>query len=198
MFRQATGRLSTYIKTSAAMLAIVTLVYGACDATAAPRRTAADNEMSREVKSLGVDNRNDFQVVRRLARTPDEAVPLLIAELHPVRETRIPAGENPPDSEHVLWCIRALRYICDGKDFCAKTRHTFSDAPQEKNRKYWLYFRHHACVSFFAMWPSRGTTYIAPQDAQNQIIVKWREWLKEHPYHECIPLRNASPEQWLW
>ena len=198
MFRQATGPLSTFIRTSAAMLAIVTLLCGACNATAGPRRTAPDNEMSREVKSLGVDSRNNFQIVRRLARRPYEAVPLLIAELHPVTETRIRADENPPDSEHVLWCIRALRYICSGKDFCAKTHYTFSGAPQEKNRKYWLYFRHHTCVSFFAMWPSRGTTYIAPQDAQNQIIVKWRAWLRENPHHKYVPLRGARPEQWLW
>jgi len=49
------------------------------------------------------------------------------------------------------------------------------------------------------MWPSRGTEYVAPQDAQNEIILKWRDWFKDQgASFDYKPLLNPKPEEWLW
>jgi hypothetical protein len=152
---------------------------------------------SEEIGQLGRGN-DDRQIVATLAKTPRLAVQLLIDELRPVNETRILASERKPEVEHVLWSIRALRYLTGGKDFCGGTRHEFDKSEFERSRKYWLYSRHRTCVSFFAMWPSRGTEYVAPQDAQNEIIAKWRDWFKgQGASFEYKPLLNPKPEEWL-
>jgi hypothetical protein len=135
-----------------------------------------------EIRQLGTGY-DDQQIVAALAKTSRLSVKLLIDGLHSVNATRILASEKKPEAEHVLWTIRALRYLTGGKDFCSGTRHEFDKSEFERNRKYWLYSRHRTCVSFFAMWPSRGTEYVAPQDAQNQIIAKWRNWFKGQAHH---------------
>jgi hypothetical protein len=107
--------------------------------------------VSEEIGQLGTGY-DDRQIVATLAKTPRLSVQLLIDELHSVNETRILASDKKPGAEHVLWSIRALRYLTGGKDFCGGTRHEFGKSDFERNRKYWLYFRHRTCVSFFAMW----------------------------------------------
>jgi hypothetical protein len=154
--------------------------------------------VSRDVKSLG-RGQDDLKIVETLAKTPTISTELLIGELHPIPEARILNGQKEPEAEHVLWCIRALRYITGGKDFCARTGHKFGSSDEEQNRKYWIYFRHETCASFFAMWPSRASEYIAPEDAQVSIIQQWKDWLaKEGASFDYKPMRNPKPEDWLW
>jgi hypothetical protein len=163
-----------------------------------PLLAQESTSVSGEIRQLGRGN-DDRQIVGTLAKAPRLAVQLLIDELRPVNETRILASEKRPEAEHVLWSIRALRYLTGGKDFCGQTRHEFDKSEFERNRKYWLYSRHRTCVSFFAMWPSRGTEYVAPQDAQNEIILKWRDWFKDQgASFDYKPLLNPKPEEWLW
>jgi predicted transcriptional regulator len=47
---------------------------------------------------------------------------------------------------------------------------------------------------------SRAITYLAPVDAQKEIIAGWKEWLQEIEKGEKLrPLGpEAPPEQWLW
>ena len=151
-----------------------------------------------EIRRLGTGH-NDAQIVESLAKTPRLSVRYLIDELHPVDETRILAPGKHSEAEHVLWSIRALRYLTHGKDFCGKTDHEFGSSEIERNRKYWLYLRHQNCVSFFAMWPSRGTEYVAPSDAQKQIIEQWKNWFRDQgASFDYQPLHNPKPEEWLW
>jgi hypothetical protein len=154
--------------------------------------------VSKEVQNLGRGPDN-LKTVETLAKTPQLSTKLLIGELHTIRESRILNGEERPDAEHVLWCLRALRYVTGGKDFCAKTSHKFGNSEEERNRKYWIFFRHKTCASFFAMWPSRSSEYIAPEDAQTSIISKWKEWFaKEGAEFDYKPMQNPKPEDWLW
>jgi hypothetical protein len=153
---------------------------------------------SREVHDLG-RGQDNVKIVETLAKTPHLSTKLLISELHPIHESRILNGEDKPDVEHVLWCIRSLRYVTGGKDFCAKTKHKFGSSEEERNRKYWIYFRHQTCASFFAMWPSRGSEYIAPEDTQKEIIDKWKDWFaKDGDSFDYKPMHNPKPEEWLW
>ncbi len=154
--------------------------------------------VSKEVQSLGRGQDNS-RTVESLAQTPQLSTKLLIGELRPIRESRILNGQEKPDAEHVLWCVRALRYVTGGKDFCAKTSHTFGSSEEERNRKYWIFSRYKTCASFFAMWPSRSSEYIAPEDTQISIIGKWKDWFeKEGSEFNYKRLQNPRPEDWLW
>ena len=201
-FRPAIGRISIFTTSSAAGLVILALILSPCfsaNAQAGRKSRQTDAaQISRLVGSLGADHDN-LKIVAQLANAPELAISPLIQQLHPIYGDRILASQKRPDAEHVLWCIRALRYLCGGQDFCAQTKHVFGNSELERNRKYWLYDRHHTCVSFFAMWPSRGSVYIAPADAQQEIIHKWAAWLKQNSTSlHCTPLQNPQPDQWLW
>jgi hypothetical protein len=151
-----------------------------------------------DIKQLGRGGDN-LAIVRTLAKDPRVATRLLINALHPIDATEIPSGENSSDAEHVLWSIRALRYVTGGKDFCAKTDQRFGKSQEEQQRQYWIFFRYKTCASFFAMWPSRGTEYIAPRSVQEQIIKEWKDWYKsEGESFDYKPMQNPKPEQWLW
>lgn len=157
-----------------------------------------DAAVSAKVKQLGMGG-DDIQIVKSLSATPQISVRLLVVELHTVKESHELAGANDKPVEHVLWSIRALRYVTGGMDFCGKTSYRFGTSELEKNRKYWLYFKNKSCVPFFAMWPSRGSEYIAPPDAQQDVIDQWRQWLvREGETHQYAPLKDPKPEAWLW
>ena len=157
-----------------------------------------DTSVSAKVTQLGMGG-DDVRIVKSLSATPQLSVQLLIKELHTVNESRELAGANDKRVEHVLWCIRALRYVTGGLDFCGKTSHQFGTSELEKNRRYWLYFKNKSCVPFFAMRPSRGSEYIAPQDAQEDIIDQWERWLaREGKPYQYVPLKDPKPEAWLW
>jgi hypothetical protein len=162
---------------------------------ALPQNTSA---LSSEVRNLG-QGQDDFKIVESLAKTPRITTELLIRELHLIHESRILNGQEKPEAEHVLWCIRALRYVTGGKDFCAKTNHKYGNSEEEQNRKYWVYFRYKNCASFFAIWPSRASEYIAPEDAQISIIQQWKNWFaNEGADFDYKPMQNPKPEDWLW
>jgi hypothetical protein len=83
-------------------------------------------------------------------------------------------------------------------DFCAPTGHEFGKSGQGAYRGYWLHFANKNCVTFFAVWPSRGQFFIAPVDAQQKIIEAWQQWYaKEGKDFNYEPLTNPQPSQWL-
>jgi hypothetical protein len=182
-----------WIYTASKKLLIVSIATAFCFASAQCVSCQEIPVLSTELKRLGHGG-DDLGIIKELARTPQASVPLLIDGLHPIHEARILNGQENPDAEHVLWSIRALRNLTGGKDFCGKTSHQFGGSEQERNRKYWIYFRHKTCVSFFAMWPSRGSVYIAPEDAQKEIIQKWKDWIKKDGSRLAYqPLRDPKP-----
>lgn len=196
MYREEIRLLST---STAGKLAWALIIASLAVLASGPRPASAHEAtgVAAEVKQLGWATDN-VQIVKALARKPELSAKLLIQELHPVEDKRILASENRPATEHVLWCIRALRFLTGGKDFCGNTNHKFGKSQAERDRKYWLYFRHKSCLSFFAMWPSRGSEYIAPKDAQEQIINKWRRWFARKGSFKYKPLQNPTPDKWLW
>jgi hypothetical protein len=196
MYLKGVKRMWTSITSRHLMIVVMTAVV--CLATARCAICQDASGLSDEIKKLG-RGWDDFKIVEELAKTPQISTRLLVSELHPISETRILNGQEDQDAEHVLWCIRALRYLTGGKEFCAKTDHRFGSSEEEQRRKYWIYFHHKTCASFFAMWPSRGSEYIAPEDAQKVIIEKWRDWFaKEGDSFDYKPLHDPKPEDWLW
>lgn len=160
--------------------------------------SASQESIEDTVAGLGT-RANNVDAVVSLASMPARAAGILVKELHTVPETKLLAGEIRPGTEHVLWCLRALRFLTGGKDFCAASQHSFGRTESERNRKYWLEFKNGACLSFFAVWPSRGSQYIAPRDAQKAIIEQWRRWYEaEGRGFDYRPLTDRAPEKWLW
>jgi hypothetical protein len=75
----------------------------------APCANSATGEIEKIVKDLG-RSENSIDKVKVLSQHSEQAIPLLIEELHPLKEARILNQETNPEAEHVLWCIRALRF----------------------------------------------------------------------------------------
>lgn len=154
---------------------------------------------ARLVARLGSNGNDDVADIKQLAIDPRDSTGLLIDALHTIPDSEGSAKADSPSMEHVLELIRALRYITGGTDFCSQTQHVFGSSEEEKNRKYWLTFRHKTCLSFFGYWMSRGRTYVAPVDAQRNIIAQWKNWYAKYgetfPYK---PLHDPAPEEWLW
>jgi hypothetical protein len=165
------------------------------------------------VKQLGTDSFDDFKAIYCLAKTPYKSIGLLINELRPIKETYIWGYEenpvkNHPEAMHVMMCICGLRFITGGMDFQATSSYRFKKSEEER-----CYFLHNyenepkssegifkdPNLKFFAVWMSRGTRFIAPQDAQSKIIKKWREWYAEiSPNTKFQPLQNPEAFQWLF
>jgi hypothetical protein len=78
---------------------------------------------------------------------------------------------------HVIWCIRALRHLTALR-FTSLTNHEFGHSKAERDRKHFLTLNNPPEVTFFATRMSTDSEYIAPRDAQERIIEKWREWYK--------------------
>jgi hypothetical protein len=184
-------------------LVMCLLISGATDASpATPRHRIEVDEV---VKVLGSDDR-DLERIKTLAHQPVESARLLVRELHPVTGIRIPSWEPRAkwkDTLHVVWCIRALRYITGGLDFRAATAHHFGTSEIERNREWFVggeQFRKDRTVCFFGVWMSRDSTYIAPHDAQIEIIREWRAWYEQHgkTFSYVDQARDQPPEVWYF
>ena len=183
-------------KICAGILAIAVLAAVAYSGTPAGVHRAS--AMEQDVTRLGMPGNDDFADVKRLAQTPAASAAVLVKQLHVLEHPeRTITGEASSPVEHVLFSLLALRYVTGGMDFCARTKWTPGRSYEEGVRKYWLHFYRKSCVIFFADWPSRARTYIAPVDAQRAIINAWRQWCADHrnnaDYH---PLVNPPAYQW--
>lgn len=151
------------------------------------------------VARLGAPANDNVADVKVLAENPRANAGLLVAALHTIPDSEAFARADDPTMEHALWIIRALRYLTGGKNFRARTHHQFGKSEEEQNRKYWLMFDGRPDLAFFAYWMSRNRWYIAPRDAQSEIIAQWRRWYaaagKQFDYK---PLQNPSFEDWIW
>lgn len=154
--------------------------------------------LEQDVKRLGSLGNNDLADVKRLARFPAASTGLLVAQLQVVpHPERTIVGNGSPEFEHAIWSFLALRYITGSMDFCAPTKWRPGHIYEDGIRSYWLHFENKNCVTFFAVWPSRGRYYVAPLDAQRQIISAWQRWYgEEGKQFEYKPLVN--PESWQW
>jgi len=113
----------------------------------------------------------------RLIDDPASAACHLTASLHTLDVLSITPRERGEQAEAmaVVWSLRALRFLTGGKDYRAPTSHQFPASEGAREQ-----FLHRGAedgsVRFFSTWMSRDTVYIAPRDAQEAIISKWRDW----------------------
>lgn len=113
----------------------------------------------------------------------------LISELKIVNHKHV-VGRNKNNKEyqstmHMINCIRILRAIT-GQKFYAKTEYEFN-LQKEKNRIYWLHNDKKNEVPFFSTWMSRDSVFIAPVDAQKEIIEKWKQWYMKNKVNKFSP-----------
>ena len=138
---------------------------------------AADRALAAEIGVLGRDDADNQRIIDHLAGDPRDAVEQLLQQLEPVplsqlRPTDVRRHER---ASHVVWCLRAIRFLTHGKTFTAPTRYVFEE--RESARKQFLLDKGLGGeVPFFAVWMSRDVVYLAPSDAQEEIIKRWRRW----------------------
>jgi hypothetical protein len=172
---------------------------------ASPTELTRGIPIAKLVKALGSDG-EDLQRIKLLAQQPVESARLLVAELHPVTGVRILSYEPRARWEetlHVIWCLHALRYITGGLEFRARTAHDFGSGEIEERRKWFVggeQFRKDRSVRFFGVWMSRDSTYIAPRDAQIEIIRKWKASNAQHgkTFAYVDPTQDQSPDVWYF
>lgn len=102
------------------------------------------------------DHRASFAVFRD---EPAIAACYLVNELQVVPEKWIRGGDQDkhPKTMHVIWSLRALRYITGGINFKGKTKYRFNESSEiEANRKQFLRPENNE-VPFFAVWMSRDS-----------------------------------------
>jgi hypothetical protein len=161
----------------------------------------ADLDLQKIIHDLGV-SQNFAQIMKdihAIAASPRKSAKLLIEELHVIPDDAEAEKQESSTMAHVIWTFDALRYITGGKEFCSPSKHKFLATDEEINRAYWLKFAYGKCLTFFAIWPSRGRIYVAPRDSQARIIDMWRHWYKfDTKNYSFRPLVNPQPQDWLW
>ena len=195
MYRVGTGHMSIFIINNCLLMICLSNLASA-GSYAAPTPAVG---LAQVVDRLGTAGNSDASDVAMLARTPSMSTKLLIESLRTIDDSEETAKRDSPQTEHVLWLIRALRFITGGVDQCATSNHQFGSSEEEKHREYWLTFGHGNCLTFFALWPSRDRIFIAPNDAQQKIITAWKHWYATLPKdYRFKPFHNPQPEDWLW
>lgn len=127
---------------------------------------------------------HNVQALKVLGESPAVSAGYLVDELRVLQPTPTSAlsfettRDDPLKAEglHLVWCVRALRYITGGLNFRASTTYQFGH--DERERKYHLVRGSREEMPFFATWMSRDVVYLAPADVQGAIIAKWREWYR--------------------
>src|SRR5262249_6986775 len=128
-----------------------------------------------------------------------ETVQLLVEQLTTISELALPETdqEKRTDDMHVIWCIRALRYLTS-LDFRAKTAHKFGKDDEEQYRDQFLHKKDDKEATFFGVWMSREYTFVAPVDAQRKIIKKWKKWLKNEATRFNFPPPDDDWDKWYF
>lgn len=152
---------------------------------------AADENIINIVKSLGInDSTTVYDKLELLRKYPDLSIDLLIKELHMIKVSKIvpEVYKKYPKEMHVVWCIRALRYLT-GEDFMALTSYKFNKSEDGRNQLLHSSDATSKEVTFFAVRMSHDVVYIAPLDAQKAIIKKWEQWFNK----QTKPIKLAEP-----
>jgi hypothetical protein len=143
-----------------------------------------DPAIARAIQALTVDTPRD-SIAREFnvfTTQPRQAACQLVGELQPV-DARIIMPDHIAqfrDAMHVIWALRALRYITGCQDFRAPTQERFAAGRGRDMagiRAEFLTRGDVHNVPFFAVWMSRDIIFIAAPDAQSAIVRQWRTWL---------------------
>lgn len=117
----------------------------------------------------------------KLNKNKSLAIRYLVKELRPIDGDfiLIEDEEKHIESLHVVWCLRALRFLSDCVFFTEKERNDRLN-DHDQNRVMLLMEKKDNEYSFFAASGSRDKIYIAPKYAQKSIIEKWNNWAKNY------------------
>lgn len=96
-------------------------------------------------------------------------------------------GEHP----RAVWIVRALRSLT-GLDFRARTK-----APPTADETHFLGLNAKGKVEFFGTWMSRDSAWVAPKDAQIQIIKQWKEWFAQRG-RGCRYVNDRNFDDWYF
>lgn len=142
-----------------------------------------------EVKYIGVVCQvgDPEALFRSLAQKPQKAICALVKQLNSTREQEVAPQdwERKIQAKTQVWRIRALRFLTCGLDFTATIPYRPNTKKDPEDYWYWVggegtwKMKPGAPVeaSFFHTWMSRDIDFIAPVEAQKDIIRQWREWL---------------------
>ena len=96
---------------------------------------------------------------------------------------------------HVIWSLRALRYITSCQDFQAGTNEHFDFSGTSdldtRVRTHFLTREGPGIIPFFSVWMSRDIVVVAAADAQSSIIRAWQTWLfhdRDFDFKSCQDL----------
>jgi hypothetical protein len=187
-------------------IALMAALSGAGAST--PLKCATNARVTEAIAGLTADRSGLTDRLSVLAGDPVVAACQLIASLHVVRDTHV-AGhdqERHRNTMRVLWAIRALRYLTGGQDFRAPTRE--NPATWSALRREFLLRNDSGAparswkpadgVPFLQVWMSRDSVFIAPPDAQEKIIARWRLWYQESGSHGVGFRTCESMDQWYF
>lgn len=136
------------------------------------------NKMIKYVASLGdMDNTVNFSILDSLKGFSDKywLAGKLIDELDTTSHTAYEDGRNALGhykfpALHIVWCWRALRMITS-LDFYGKTSQEAGTVFHES-----LVDKETGLIKYSYVWPLKSIVYLAPADAQLEIINKWKAW----------------------
>lgn len=142
--------------------------------------------MKELVDSLGrisADTLN-HDILYRLEKNIDSAFVLLIKDLKTTKVKKLLNDDQGllknKETMHTIWCLRALKYLT-GQEFSANTKHVFKKS--EELWKYWTSLKAPlGKYTFFGVWMSRNSIYIAPIDVQRSVIRQWKAWLGKNSH----------------
>lgn len=138
-----------------------------------------------------------------IAKTPDLFIPELIRQLETTDEKMVtPSEKNVKlEAQNNIWRIRALRYLTCGLDFSATTTYRPTKEDVQGDYRYWVAGSRASSepdappaeVWYFHTWMSRDIAYIAPRDAQEEIVRKWKHWLPTNgTITGCTPVMDYN------
>lgn len=187
--------------TSVLLAVLATSVFGSQAAFSEGVAQASSDRIQEIVKGLGLNGAavsGDFDT---LATNPRFAVRMLIDQLHPIARKAYYPDHKTADSQHVIACLRALRYLT-GVTFSAPTEEKLTD-----DEKQFLDFKHEMHdanpehkIHFFGVWMSRNAEFVAPPDVQKKIIDLWRKWCHDHgaTFQRSMPKAKDCMDDWFW
>ncbi len=197
---------STIIKLARTYVVVLVLLFWAKDGICQDHQACSDTVTLRGAfdRSLA-DGEESRKALETLLSCPLESAKIAVSELHPVQVRSIgpnqaSSSEAYQDAARVVWRIQLLRNISGGRNLRARSNYRFGPSRDERTRRHFLDLDNTGRFAFSGFWMSRAITYLAPVDAQKEIIAGWKAWLHEIERGEKLrPLGpEAPPEQWLW
>lgn len=184
-------------------LTLICLI-AACHSPPALSQTECGRDLTLEqaIERLGMEHQDVDQEFQTFDKDPRRAVAMLVQQLHPIAAKAYFASRKTKQSEHIVWCLRALHYLT-GMTFTAGTRHKLND-----QAKQFLDFKDHMHddnpdhkLHFFGVWMSRDAEFVAPLDTQRSIIAQWRQWQDKYGtnfQHVAAKKPSDTIDQWYW